>query len=293
MVLAAAQALMYPQVYGLPTSPGAYGYILGQSGGQQQQGQNVNNIRNNTTMNVQYIPAGYNMQQQVMASGAFPTSTIIVPGFSQVVQQPRLGSAGISFDRTEAAAPSGNMGAINTVGLISGAPAANQMQSHFYSQVTSSTLQQGGRRRGPLLYTLVDEDILAENQILMRKQIEFFEADAEDVETIMSGRRRPIGLGQVGIQCKHCAHIPLRQRKKAAIYYPSKVNSIYQAAQNMNASHLSDVCQHIDGPTKSALMSYLDNRSSQSHGGKQYWASSAKTQGIYETENDGLRMMRR
>jgi hypothetical protein len=286
MVVAAAQALMYSQAYGLATNPAAYGYLLGQTG-QQPQGQH--NIRNNTPMNVQYPPAGFPMQQQQVMASAGPSSTMGVPG-SHVVQQPP-GQGGISTERTEAAALSGQVGAINIVGLLGGAQAANQMlPSHLYPQVASSTPQQGGRRkRGPLLYTPIDEDILAENQILVRKQIEFFEAEVEDVETITSGRRRPIVLGQVGIQCKHCAHLSLRQRKKAAIYYPSKVNSIYQAAQNMNVSHLSDACQHIDGPTKSALMSYLDNRSSQSHGGKQYWASSAKTQGIYETENDGLR----
>ena len=97
---------------------------------------------------------------------------------------------------------------------------------------------------------------------------EFFAAGVEDVETITSGRRRPIALGQVGIRCRHCAHLPLRHRKKAAIYYPTRLKGIYQAAQNMNASHLADACLNVDPSTKVQLVAFQQNKSTTGHGGK-------------------------
>ena len=273
VVAAAAQALMYSQAYGLVSNPATYGYhIIGHGA---QQGQIP--LRANPSLSTQYMHGFPGQHQVIMA----PTTAANMSGGYSAGQARSMGAGVMNSIELQSVGQVGS-------GTIQSNPLA---QANLYQQTTTS-MQEVRRKRGPLLYTSIDDDVLAENQILVRKQIEFFEAELEDVETITSGRRRPIALGQVGIQCRHCAHLPLRQRKKAAVYYPSKVNSIYQAAQNMNVSHLSDSCQHIDEITKNALISFLDNRSSQSHGGKQYWASSAKTQGIYETEADGLRYSR-
>ena len=80
----------------------------------------------------------------------------------------------------------------------------------------------------PLLYNPMDEGRLSKFQILARKQVEFFEATAEDLEASCQGRNRPILLGQVGMRCRRCSHLPNRQRMRASTYYPSTVAGIYQ-----------------------------------------------------------------
>jgi hypothetical protein len=68
-----------------------------------------------------------------------------------------------------------------------------------------------------------DDEQLSEYQILVRKQLEIFEALQEDVESNTQGRKRQVALGQVGIRCRHCAGYPLRQRGRGAVYYPAKL----------------------------------------------------------------------
>ena len=135
-----------------------------------------------------------------------------------------------------------------------------------------------------------DDEHLSEYQILVRQQLELFEAEQEDVESNTQGRKKQVTLGQVGLRCKHCAGLPLRQRGKGSVYYPTKLQGIYQAAQNMANSHLSDACQCIDERLKGTLITLRQRRDTAS-GGKQYWADGAKALGLYETE-DGLRLSR-
>mmetsp|Transcript_8087 Transcript_8087/g.18771 ORF Transcript_8087/g.18771 Transcript_8087/m.18771 type:complete len:557 (-) Transcript_8087:49-1719(-) len=144
-------------------------------------------------------------------------------------------------------------------------------------------------RRGPVLYMPTDDDVLAENQILLRKQIEFFEAQLEDVGKTTSGRRRPIMLGQVGIQCRHCGDLPIRYRQRGSVYYPAKLKGIYQAAQNMAVTHLCESCEHIDPETRKQLRAFQQGRSTTGHGGKEYWAKTARVQGVIDTDEGGLR----
>ena len=135
-----------------------------------------------------------------------------------------------------------------------------------------------------------DDEQLSEYQMLVRKQLEIFEAQAEDVDSNTQGRKKQVTLGQVGIRCKHCAGFPLRQRGRGAVYYPAKLNGVYQASQNMASSHLCESCQCIPPGLKSELRGLRDRRDTAS-GGKQYWADGARAMGLYETD-DGLRLRR-
>jgi hypothetical protein len=56
----------------------------------------------------------------------------------------------------------------------------------------------------------------------------------------------------------------------------------------MAASHLCESCENIDPYLKAELLSYQIGRSASGHGGKQYWADSARVLGVIETE-EGLR----
>jgi hypothetical protein len=135
-----------------------------------------------------------------------------------------------------------------------------------------------------------DDEHLSEYQIMVRKQLEVFEAQPEDVESNTQGRKKQVALGQVGIRCKHCASLPLRQRGRGAVYYPAKLQGVYQAAQNMASSHLCESCQCIDEGLKGELKSLRERRDTAS-GGKQYWADGARALGLVEAE-DGLRLTR-
>lgn len=64
---------------------------------------------------------------------------------------------------------------------------------------------------------------LSEYQVLVRQQLEIFEASAEDVSSNTQGRKKQVLLGQAGLRCKHCSRFPLRQRGKGAVYYPTKL----------------------------------------------------------------------
>ena len=162
------------------------------------------------------------------------------------------------------------------------------------SRQRESTIGMGARqaatggRGGPVLYLPSDDDILSDHQCLLRKQIEFFEANIDDVETITPGRRKDITLGQVGIRCKHCAGIAPHGRTKGAVYFPAKLKGLYQAAQNMAASHFCDSCRNIDPFVRAELRAYNEGKAASGHGGKQYWADGARVLGVIETE-EGLR----
>jgi hypothetical protein len=141
--------------------------------------------------------------------------------------------------------------------------------------------------RGPLLHFPTDNEFLSEKQIFIRKQIEFFEAGLGEVGKTTSGRKRPIIREQVGIQCRHCAVIPMRYRERGAVYFPSKLIGVYQAAQNMVSTHMITLCRHIDRESKETLISFMQTRSCTGHGGKVYWAETAKAQNVLELETEG------
>jgi hypothetical protein len=141
-------------------------------------------------------------------------------------------------------------------------------------------------QRGPLLHFPTDNEFLSEPQIFIRKQIEFFEVAVSDVGKTTSGRKHPIRLNQVGIQCRHCSVIPIRYRERGAVYFPAKSIGIYQAAQNMVATHMIQLCRHIDNETKTQLMNYRKCRTVTGHGGKKYWAETAKAQGVVDSKSE-------
>jgi hypothetical protein len=136
--------------------------------------------------------------------------------------------------------------------------------------------------RPPLaMYVLRDDHRLSAYQILVRKQIQVFEAQQEDVDTTAQGRVRRITLGQVGIRCRHCIGILPRDRKRGAFYYPTKLEGVYQAAQNMAKVHLAQRCLHVVPDIRAELIKGMD-RKSLTGGGKQYWGQSIGTLGVYE-----------
>lgn len=149
----------------------------------------------------------------------------------------------------------------------------------------------GVSRRPVVLYLSCDESSLTPYQCVARKQIELFEASQGDIEAGTQGRARSITLGRVGIRCRHCSHLPFRDRTRASTYFPSKLAGLYQAAQNMTNSHLTQQCKHVPKEIRDELLK-LGNKKSAAGAGKDYWSASAKILGVVEAE-DGLRFEQR
>jgi hypothetical protein len=144
----------------------------------------------------------------------------------------------------------------------------------------------------------VPGDNLSEHQRFLRQQIEIFEANVEDVATHMRGRNKCISFGQVGLRCMHCAHISVKERQKGSTYYPSTKSGIYQAAQNMSATHITNgVCHYIPGSVTIEFENIQQKKQNsiayqKTGSGRQYWIQSASQLGLVDTEDHGIRFAR-
>jgi len=145
--------------------------------------------------------------------------------------------------------------------------------------------------QGPVeLYMSCDEESLSDYQCLIRRQIELFTATSEEVGMTSRGRKKPLVLGRVGIRCKHCSSLPVSRRGCAAVYYPAKLQSVYQAAQNMATKHLCGSCQKIPKETRDRLIALAPVPKSSAGSGKKYWSDGARVLGVHETDT-GLRFL--
>lgn len=161
------------------------------------------------------------------------------------------------------------------------------------TDINSNTASNPHQRHGSIdLYMRCDDDILSAHQILIRKQIEYFEAGTQEVQSVAHGRKKEIRMGQVGLRCKHCAGLPIKRRPRGAVYYPTSLRALYQAAQNMAVGHFVRSCELIDEEVKQQLKTFQESKASAGHGGKKYWADCAKALDIIETEREGLRFNR-
>jgi hypothetical protein len=75
----------------------------------------------------------------------------------------------------------------------------------------------------PLAHS-TDAGRLSGLQVLLRLQIESSTATTEHVETHKQGRTKLVCIGQVGIRCRHCAHLPLVLHTTGSTYSPTTVS---------------------------------------------------------------------
>ncbi|CAJ1965802.1 unnamed protein product [Cylindrotheca closterium] len=133
------------------------------------------------------------------------------------------------------------------------------------------------------LYLEYDDRALTEYQCLLRQQIELFEATEEDVRGSAQGRHTRIRLGQAGIRCRHCAHLPKPARARGAVYYSKTIDGMYQVAQNMSKLHLIKQCHKVPLQVKNKLV-HLQKSHTRASGGKEYWAEGLRVLGVIETD---------
>jgi hypothetical protein len=128
---------------------------------------------------------------------------------------------------------------------------------------------------------------MSEHQTYLRCHIQLFCATMDDVTAPVRGRTKNVQLGQVGIQCCHCAHLPLSDRINGAVYFPATTNGIYQASLNMGAMHLQcGRCPQMPDAMKQHFAKLLGAKNMPSMVGRKYWAKTAiEMFGLVDTEH--------
>ena len=110
-----------------------------------------------------------------------------------------------------------------TISNMDRPPNQNQLLDGQVLESSEEQEQEGGEQatarsltgRPPIiLYLSFDHGAFPPFQLLVRRNIEFFEALPIDVETSVQGRPRPILLGQVGLRCIFCASLQPSIRRK-------------------------------------------------------------------------------
>jgi hypothetical protein len=131
-----------------------------------------------------------------------------------------------------------------------------------------------------------DVNSTSQYQALLRENMLYVEAVKLDLQASTQGRNHPIQVGQVGILCRHCRNIPPRNRPRGAIYFPHKLLSIYQSAQNMANHHynVESGCPNAPDEVNAAIRAARGDKSNVYGRGQQYWARSAVESGLVETE---------
>lgn len=145
----------------------------------------------------------------------------------------------------------------------------------------------------PFILALPDDSIwLSPHQVFLRQQIEVFRASKKDISTHRRGRNKPVLIGQVGIRCRHCAHISVDKVQKGSIYFPATLHGIYQAAQNMSTIHLQcGLCFQMPEAVRQKFSHLVSTKAGSSGAGRPHWERAAKNIGLVDTPN-GIRFIR-
>ena len=88
-----------------------------------------------------------------------------------------------------------------------------------------------------------DAKHLTESLAFLRRQLEYFQASAKDVEVRKGkgGKYRTVRVGQIGIRCIHCAHRPAEERATGAVAFPTSTGLVYQAVRNWQRKSMQQV----------------------------------------------------
>lgn len=112
------------------------------------------------------------------------------------------------------------------------------------STTATATSSRSSTRRGWRLTAPLDEQHLNPLHCFVRRHIELFVADKDDMAAPAPGRKTRVVLGQVGLRCIHCTNLHPKDRVKRAVCYPAAVGGIYHSVSNMKFDHF-DKCRGL------------------------------------------------
>lgn len=148
-----------------------------------------------------------------------------------------------------------------------------------------------------MLASPMDQGHLNPLHCFVRRHVEVFAADKNDIAAPSPGRKHRVILGQVGIRCVHCASLPPKERVKRAVCYPPSVNGIYHSVSNMKFDHFG-ICRGLlnqDRDDFTALRKLSGRRGAAQGASKgaanstaQYYHDSALLLGLVDTD-EGIR----
>lgn len=131
-----------------------------------------------------------------------------------------------------------------------------------------------------------DKEWLSDMDCYIRKQLEVFCANEDDVAAAQADRKYPISVGQVGIRCIHCSIAQGTDAVGHAIAYPFSISGIYESVREFHRLHL-DSCENLP-PSSRAKLANLKGASSLSSVLRKYYNLAAKALGLQDTK-DGIR----
>lgn len=133
------------------------------------------------------------------------------------------------------------------------------------------------------LATDEDQNWLSEFLCFVRLDlVEVFRANHIDVRSRNSSKK--VFHGQIGIRCRHCAHLPLSVRASRSSSYPSSLDRIYQSLTMMLRDHFGK-CNTISPPLKQRFLNLKGKTSQGATDSKHYWVFSAMKRGLLDSES--------
>lgn len=152
----------------------------------------------------------------------------------------------------------------------------------------AEALAKSGTQPGPMLSSPRimlaipdDKEWLSDMDCFIRKQLEVFCANQEDVATAQSDRKYPVHVGQVGIRCIHCSMATGGTAQGQAVAYPFAISGIYESVREFQRLHL-DSCENLPAETKHKLTDFQGS-SSLSSVLRKYYVLAAKGLGLHDT----------
>jgi hypothetical protein len=167
----------------------------------------------------------------------------------------------------------------------------------FDTSGSSHAMKTLGASGACLLTLATDSQYLNAIHCFVRRHIQLFVADREDIAAPASGWKTRVVLGQVGVRCIHCAKQPMKDRAKRAVCYPATIPGIYHAVSNMKFDHFHK-CRALPQNERDLFLSLrttcgrhdprIITSVSNSNSTAQYYHDTALALGLYDTEN-GIR----
>jgi hypothetical protein len=245
VVLPPAMGFQLAQPQQLPLlDPAAFlsAALLMQSGGmlvsggipQQVMAQPYNNSNNSNSNNNPFIPIvstsnGAETGNVISGNGMLLPSNVMLPPATLQQLVPMF-----------AAAIGAVSGPVQTQQLQQQEQEQSQPQQHQQQQpavaansspALVSSQQNDPHRVSIPLYLDHDENCLTPYQCFLRKQIELFEAGDDELQGTAQGRNTPLHRGQIGIRCRHCAHLPKAARARGGVYYSRTIDGVCKFLQ--------------------------------------------------------------
>jgi hypothetical protein len=180
------------------------------------------------------------------------------------------------------------------IAVLSALSHNSNVSVNFPTNVPSATLPScltatHGAMLPKLLAHPDDDQVLNSHQVLLRQQIEVFQATEEEAAAHVRGRSKRIRIGQMGIRCRHCKHVPPAHRQGGAVYFPLSTMGIYQASQNLSTTHLQcGLCREMPEALRQQFAELIPSKVNASMVGRRYWSECAQKMGLVDTD-DGIR----